>query len=267
MGRHILILACAILAPHCVGAGEAWEATVNAGRPGRFPAPRPLNATYNFGWNGFGAATAQVDFTKSGPRFDLTGNGHTVGLARVLWKFDVDYHATANAETLRPIAIRQNETVRSKNILTELAFDANGVTRKRVEKPGKGKATKPRRFDYPNLFDLQAAMLYLRSQPLKESDVHRLVVYPATSAYLATITVVARESVSVPAGKFNAIKLDLQLSKISQDRKLEPHRKFRRASAWISDDADRMILRIEAQIFVGTVYAELQGVRFKNTKP
>jgi hypothetical protein len=30
----------------------------------------------------------------------------------------------------------------------------------------------------------------------------------------------------------------------------------------VSDDAERIILRIEAQVFVGTVFAELQSVRF-----
>jgi hypothetical protein len=56
----------------------------------------------------------------------------------------------------------------------------------------------------------------------------------------------------------------LQLNKIGKNLELEPHRKFRRATIWLSDDADRIILRIEAQIFVGTVFAELQSVRFEN---
>jgi hypothetical protein len=47
---------------------------------------------------------------------------------------------------------------------------------------------------------------------------------------------------------------------------LEPHRKFRRATVWISDDANRIPLRIEAQIFVGTVFAELQAMRFDQDK-
>jgi hypothetical protein len=47
---------------------------------------------------------------------------------------------------------------------------------------------------------------------------------------------------------------------------LEPHKKFRGATIWVSDDAERLILRIDAQIFVGTVFAELQSVRFDNAK-
>ena len=109
-------------------------------------------------------------------------------------------------------------------------------------------------------------MLYLRSQPLKERAVYRVVAYPATNAYLATITVVGREKVSVHAGSYNAIKLDLQLKRVGKKRQLEPHRKFRRATIWVSDDAERLLLRIEAQVFVGTVFADLQSVSFDTPK-
>ena len=79
---------------------------------------------------------------------------------------------------------------------------------------------KIRRFDLPHLFDLFSALLYLRSQPLEDRSVQRIVVYPATSAYLATVTVLGRERLTGPAGTYNAIKLDLQLSKVGKDREL-----------------------------------------------
>jgi len=47
---------------------------------------------------------------------------------------------------------------------------------------------------------------------------------------------------------------------------LEPHRKFRRGTIWVSDDAERLLLRIEAQVFVGTVFAELQSVHFDSPR-
>jgi hypothetical protein len=92
-----------------------------------------------------------------------------------------------------------------------------------------------------------------------------VVVYPGTNAYLATITVLGRDKISVRAGTYNAIKLDLQLSRVGKHLDLEPHRKFRRATIWVSDDTNRILLRIEAQIFVGTVFAELQSVSFGNS--
>jgi hypothetical protein len=71
----------------------------------------------------------------------------------------------------------------------------------------------------------------------------------------------------VPAGTYNAIRLDLQLSKIGKNRELEPHRKFRRATVWMSDDPDRLLLKVEAQIFVGAVFVELKSVDFDRAVP
>ncbi len=115
-----------------------------------------------------------------------------------------------------------------------------------------------------NLYDLHSAFLYLRSQPLRDRSVYRVAVYPANSAYVATLTVVGREHVRVRAGNYNAIKVDLKLQRVNKKNELEPHRKFKRATIWLSDDNDRVLLRIESQIFVGTVTAELQSVRFEN---
>ncbi|HEY2625141.1 MAG TPA: DUF3108 domain-containing protein [Candidatus Udaeobacter sp.] len=249
------------------GSAANWQSTLTKDPPGNFPELRPLRATYRFGWSGLTAATGEVHFTKpSQDRLQLDGTGRTIGFVRALWKLDVNHHALANAETLRPVETRQTENYRSKKIATQLTFTNNRVTRARTEGQGSAVITKTRDFSFPNLFDLHSAMLYLRSQPLRDRSIHRVVVYPANSAYLATITVLGREKVSVRAGNYTAIKMDLQLNRIGKKLDLEPHRKFRRATVWVSDDNDRILLRIEAQVFVGTVFAELESVRFDGAK-
>ena len=249
--------------------GAKWEETVTAASPPSFPGPRPLYAKYGFGWSGFPGANADVRLTKpSRDRFQLDGTIHTIGLVRTLWKFDATQTATADSATLRPLEMKQTENVRNKKTVTNLLFDASGVTSKETETPGPGAGPKTRRFDSPHVFDLHSALLYLRSQPLQDRSIQRIVVYPATSAYLATVTVLGRERLTVPSGTYNAIKLDLQLSKVGKNRELERHRKFRRGTVWLSDDSDRLLLRIQAQVFVGTVIAELQSVEFeKNATP
>lgn len=247
--------------------GASWEATLTSSPPA-FPNPRPMQARYGFGWSGFPGATADVRLNKTaGDRLQLDVAAHTTGLVRSLWKFDGSHTSIVHGATLHPVEVKQVENVRGKKTVTELSFGQGAVTSKVTETPSKHTGPKVRRFDFANLFDLQSGLLYLRSQPLEERSVQRIVVYPATSAYLATATVLGRERLSVPAGTYNAIKLDLQLSKIGKERQLEPHRKFRRALVWISDDPDRLMLRIEAQIFVGTVFAELQSVEFDAGKP
>lgn len=253
---------CCALVVASTGVAADWQSTVTKD-PGTFPPLRPLQATYAFGWSGFSAATGEVHFTKpSEDHFQLDATGRTTGLARALWKLDATHYALADAETLRPIETKQIEAYRWKKLITHLTFKSNGVKSERTDDA----TTKNRDFGFPGLLDLHSAMLFLRSQPLKERSVYRIVVYPASSAYLATITVTGREKVSIRAGTYKTIKLDLKLNKIGKNLELEPHRKFRRGTIWISDDADRILLRIEAQIFVGTVFVELQSIHYEDPK-
>ncbi len=256
-----------LLATSGVSLAANWQGTLSKQPAGNFPELRPLKASYRFGWSGLTAATGEIHFTKpSNDKFQLEGTGRTTGLVRALWKLDVNYRGLANAETLTPIETQQIENYRSKRIVTHLTFTNSGVTRARTEGQGSTAETKTKQFAFPNLFDLHSAALYLRSQPLQQASIYRLVVYPATSPYLTTITVLGREKISVRAGSYNAIKLDLRLKRIGKNLQLQPHRKFRRATIWVSDDTERLIVRVEAQIFVGTVFAELQSMHFDNQK-
>jgi hypothetical protein len=262
--RLACVFAALLLVSRGILAATGWQSTLTT-NPGDFPEPRPLRAKYNFGWSGITAATGDVHFTKpSLAEFQLDSGGRTVGLARALWRLDANYHGVADAQMLRPIETNQTESYRWKQVATHLSFTVDGVKSTRTEaKTGAAASTKTREFKFANLFDLHSALLVLRSQPLRDHGIYRVAVYPATSAYLATVTVRAREKISVRAGNYNAIKVDLRLQKIGKNLELQPHRKFRRATAWVSDDQDRILLRIEAQIFVGTVFAELQSVHFE----
>ncbi len=112
-----------------------WESTVSPFAPGSFPEPRPLRARYGFGWNGVTAATGDVRFGKTADgRFQLEATGGTSGLARTLWAYDMKHTATSDARTLRPVRVKETETVRSKTFSTELSFNEAGVTSVREER-------------------------------------------------------------------------------------------------------------------------------------
>jgi hypothetical protein len=254
-----------LLSASTFSAPGSWESTLTASSPPSFPNPRPMHAKYGFGWSGFPCATAEIRLNNAGnERLQLDVATRTTGLVRGLWKFDATHTSIVNAATLHPFSVRQVENDRGKKIVTELSFASGSVVSKVTETPGLG--TKTRRFEFPHLFDLQSGLLYLRSQSLQERSVQRIVVYSETAPYLATVTILGRERVTVPAGTYNAIKFDLQLNRI-KDGQLQPHRKFRRANAWLSDDPDRLLLKIDAQVFVGSVFCELQSVEFETPKP
>ena len=82
-------------------------------------------------------------------------------------------------------------------------------------------------------------------------------------AYLATLRVTGRTILAVLRPE-RILRSNLICSsrRVGKHGELEPHKKFRRATVWVSDDNDRLLLRIEAGVFVGTIFAELQSVRF-----
>jgi hypothetical protein len=265
--RSLLAFCIASVASLSSVAAESWESTLTPFVPGSFPELRSVRTQYKFGWNNLAAATSELHFTHLGDgRARLEGNGGTIGMARALWKYDLKSSSICEAQTLRPIESKEFETLRKKTISTLVNFTSEKVT-SHEEKRGTEVKIKDRSFDFPNVLSTSSAMLFLRSLPLADGAVVRMVVYPASAPYLCTITVLGREHVNGPNGSVEAIKLDVKLNKIGKGNELLPYKKFKRATVWLSNDPDRLALRIEAQVFIGTVFAELQSVQFDNAKP
>jgi len=237
-----------------------WRAQLSTPEPGEFPPLRAVNLEYQCGWAGLTAGHIEVQFQRPGAdECVLDATATTTGLARTLWRLDATHEARGSVATLKPLEVRQREVYRAQTIRTDLDFDDTGVERYRESTTDKNPARR-KRYDFPNLYDLQTALLYVRSQKLQTGQVYRMVVYPATSPYLATVTVLGREKIKVKAGSYPAIKMDLKLEKVTGDMKLAPHGKFKRATGWLSDDEDRLPLRMNAQLFVGSVWVELAKV-------
>jgi hypothetical protein len=242
---------------------DDWRKTLTAPTPGAFPALRPLRAKYRFGWSSFDAAEAGFEITRNGDNLlKLEVAVRSKGVVRKLWKMDGTHVAVCHAATLRPVSMMQVETYKKETLTTKLDFSEKGVARLREAKPADKNPPKTKRFEFAGLFDLFTAMLFVRSQPLQTGDVLRLVVYPATDPYLAEVEVRGREQIEVADEKRDAIALGIKLRRITKKLEIAPHAKFKRATAWIGADRDRLLLKIEAEVFVGSVRTELEEVKF-----
>jgi hypothetical protein len=248
MKRTLAAWLCATLLP--LASLADWRDGLTNPQPGAFPLPAPMKANYRFGWGAVTAAEASFDF--SHPKhglLQLKMDTKTIGVVRGMWRMDAKHTAWCDAATLRPIALQQTEIYRDETTKTDAKFSPDGVR------------TKDKRFKCPDLFDLQTALLFVRSQPLRPDDVYRIVVYPAKAAYLATVRVAGTERVKVAGQEYQAIKLELELQRVTKKLELESHKKFKQAAAWISDDRDRLLLKIKSEVFVGSVWAELESVK------
>lgn len=242
---------------------DDWRATLTPPQAGRFPLLRAQKATYKFGWGTITAATADFDFskTKSG-QLKLAVAAKTTGFARTLWQMDMQQTALANAATLRPISLQQTETYKEKTLIAKVNFAPDQLLRWQASKPPGATVSKWRSFKCPDVFDIHTALLFTRSQQMKEGDIYRLVVCPARDAYLTEIEIAGREKLTVGGKEYAAIKCALRLQGITKKLELEPHKKFKRAFIWVSDDRDRLLLKVRAEVFVGSVWTELESVKF-----
>ena len=236
---------------------ELWK------RPGTFATLRPAVMHYAFGWSGLTAAEADATTAMSPEgRCVLDFSAKTTGLVRTLWKMDARAVSSCEPATFRPVKLTQTETYKKKVVTTVVDYLADGPVQHRTQEPPEPGPPAVRNFRFPDVHDLNSAVLFIRSQALAQGDSVKLCVYPGGAPYLATATVTGREPLKVAGRDWAAIKCDLKLSRIEDNLTLSPHKKFRKATAWISDDSDRLLLKISAEVQVGSVWAEMQSVGF-----
>ncbi len=242
---------------------DDWRTTLTPPQPGPFPPLREQKATYKFGWGTITAAQADFDFSKTKDGLlKLVVKARTTGFVRKLWQMDARHTALAEAATLRPVSLQQTETYKAKTLIAKVNFGPEKLERWQESKPAASSPAKWRTFKCPDVFDLHTALLFTRSQPMKKGDTYRLVVYPARDPYLAEIIVAGREKLPVGGKEYDAIKCELRLQGVTKKLELEPHKKFKRAFIWVSDDGDRLLLKVQAEVFVGSVWTELESVKF-----
>ena len=255
----VLLLAGVFAANADEGADWVKSLTSNKG-PGDFAPPPPMRLAYRFGWDGIQAATADVRVTSPAKNtLQIDAKGGTSGLPRILFKLDVYHQATENASTLRPIHFVQEEKYRFETIKTSVDFQPTQVIGLKEKIPG-DQLPKPNTFKFSPVFDMATALLWVRSQPLKNGDTESIVVWASNAPYLATVKVIGRDTVRVAGRDQRAIKLELHIKKIDKTMQLTEHKLFKSGRGWLSDDDKRLPLRIEANIFIGYVFAELESV-------
>ncbi len=265
-GRILVCIFAILLLPlaQLVRAEESldWTRSITTGKgPGNFVQPPSMRLTYGFGWSGIRAATCDVHFySPAEDKFEVEATGATSGFARTLFRLDVYHRATESKATLTPIHFYQEEKYRSEIVKTNVDFKPDQVTGLREKIPS-DHPPKPNIFKFNSVFDMTTALLWVRSQPLADGETESLVVWASNAPYLATVKVVGRETLKIDGQKRKAIKLDLKLKGIDKKLRLKEHSLFKSGRGWLSDDDNRVPLRIEADIFIGYVFAQLESLR------
>ncbi len=238
---------------------HGWQESLTPDQPGPFPEVAPFVATFKIGWSEIEAARAHAAITYEGSQVALAAGGGTDGLARSLYQLDAVFLGTVDRPTLHTLRSDQVESYSSRSLTTVVTGSNGTLQTLSIPLPPGQKPPKWKDVKVQPVRDFFAGMLFIRSQPLAPGETVRLLMFPGGSPFLVEIESAGPRSIELADGPRDALRLDLKIQRVNTKKgnALEPHSKFRSGKIWLSNDADRIPLRAEVDIFIGYVFAEI----------
>ena len=250
---------------------EAVRPVVSVLDPFPLPTRRPFRVgeelVYEFGWQGVQAAEFRMNLReeeKDGARYLVVNyEGHTLEEIALVWNYRLSGKTHLDPRTLLPslsvsTSTKNEQTKRFTTTFDRSAGVAHTVTEKLYENERKERQT-------PFLLglDLPGALLFIRALELPMGKPTVIEVVHSKRTYAVGFTPIRREKVDVKAGTFDALVVDVRVRVLggTEEERAEEEDKFRKLRVWLSDDDMRLPVKMESEVFVGSVRAELVSVK------
>ncbi|HAS19651.1 MAG TPA: DUF3108 domain-containing protein [Flavobacteriaceae bacterium] len=213
----------------------------------------------HYGW--FNASYASFSLTRDTlgdiPVFHAKGFGETTGLARWFFKVEDYYESYFDENTGAPYKFIRNinEGDYTKNI--EIDFDHTRKTAKVLDK--KKKETKQFVIQ-PNVHDLVSCFYYLRNfypeEGMEVNESFDINMFFDNENYVFKLKYLGKEMVNSKFGDIQCLKFRplVQSGRVFKEQES--------VTLWISDDKNRLPIRLQADILIGSIKADLEN--FKN---
>jgi hypothetical protein len=86
-------------------------------------------------------------------------------------------------------------------------------------------------------------------------------VFTGESRYRVVLRRDGAETITVPAGRFNAVRIEPVLWRIDQNAR---ERRVRRLTLWVTEAQPHVLLRVRGEVFIGAIYCDLTAVSAKD---
>jgi hypothetical protein len=231
-------------------------------------APSAAGDLYRYGasWNGIPVASAQLliapDAGTLQPAVRLHGSARTSAFLDLFWRMRDRFDAVVPIDPPAPgtFYLAQDENSRRRETFIARDTDSDRLVG-RMERPGKKTrhgAAELRR----GLHDPASVAYLIRTLPADVRTPQTYDVFEGWKVYRLRVTPVGEDELDALGRTWRARKLHLGLTLVPRDdlpaKKRKPP-KVQRADLWISDDDDRVLLRMEAGTWWGRVTIALTG--------
>ena len=207
----------------------------------------------------YASFTLKRDTIKERPVFHAIGFGETTGLARWFFKVEDYYESYFDEKTGAPYKFIRNinEGGYTKNI--EIDFDHEQKTASVLDK--KKKETNDFSIE-PNVHDLVSCFYFLRNyypkNGLAVNEAFDINMFFDNENYVFRLKYLGKETIESKFGKVSCLKFRpvVQSGRVFKEQES--------VTLWVSDDNNRLPIRLQADILIGSIKADLE--RFKNLK-
>lgn len=244
-------------APPASKSAPAAPAKQRVERPVPFKVGEVL--AYDVAWSSYlTAGTATVDVRSKGPSFDsaayyVVAEGRPTAFVAALYTLYDKVDTLLDAFTLLPqrASIYSEEGKRRRMASTR--FDQAAHTARYEVRT---RTVLTRDFEVPaNAQDALSVIYAIRALPLRDKLTLSIPVVNGDDVYRVEIVVAGRENVTTPLGQFVAWKVTPVVTNA------EGTAENRGFALWISDDARRLPLKLEAEMPVGRFVLSLREAR------
>ena len=253
-----LLITCIALSAFTVGDEEVYTDVSNDS----FFKGEKLEYKVSFGIFSIGEAemVIQDNFYRVNHRdcYKIDVYGKTTGMVDWVAKVDDHWGAYVDSAALVPHISYRNikEGNYRKNEVTRFDHRSNQIETKVMDKKT-GEYKEPNYYYAPeDIRDMLAGFLYMRTMDfstMKKNDVFTVKGFFEDTFYELDVRYKGTEKIKTKAGKFKAIKL----APIMPDNKLFDGEDS--ILVWLSNDKNKVPLKIEAKMFIGSTGVELSG--------
>lgn len=187
----------------------------------------------------------------------VTSRAATVGAAALVRKIS-DEATTVIDEAGRPISVETSVEMGERRYRASTKF-AGTVATVTSTRDGDGKAPTTTRIDFGAnaLCDAHAAMAQLRGWKAAPGAARTVFVIGGRRMWRVDVTYVGEESIGSAVGNRRAVVFEGRAFRAKRDLTVESNRPGRTFRVWLSDDADRVPLRVTAKTELGDIVMAL----------
>jgi len=225
---------------------------------------RPVHLLYEVSWSKWlQAGTIRMSFDpQQDAGVQARAKTRSSGPVRAFWPYEGSTRTTISPKTLYPSRFEHAQREHGERAEYRATYRND---RMRVESsltPTDGRDTEheTRVYELGQIRDILSTLLYLQQTELRDGKDIVLLVQPLDRLYLVTFEVAGSESRTVFERTWKTKKLEIRIRKVTDNFHLAPYTKMRRATIWLSDDAYRVPVEIQADLRIGFVSVRLASL-------